>query len=51
MLMFVAAHLPVVWRTPRTEGTCPGRPVGALLIPRYATNLEALRADPPTSMT
>ena len=48
MLMFAAAHPPAVWRTPRLEGTCPGRPVGALLIPRYATNLEALRADPPT---
>ena len=48
MLMFAAAHPPAVWRTPRSEGTCPGRLVGALLIPRYATNLVALRADLPT---
>ena len=50
MLMFAAAHPPAVGRTPRSEGTCPGRLVGALLIPRYATNLVALRAYRPTNL-
>ena len=50
MLMFVAAHLPVVWRTPRTEGTCPGRLAGALRNPWYPAYLVALRAYRPTNL-